>query len=1227
MVNHPENYLTLRYQRLDTALIAAEYVNLAQLSKVGDSKVDTTVESQKKLLEIEQHLTQAHTLYFKRQYQQAIDEYKITQNLIYRMLFPGLSKAVARRPEIEYPIGSRLFEALLGASLEYVEALAPQTISTSFGSAFVDIPQDEIAKLAPYEELGVNLAENIPRQVIYDSQLAASYVERGQWERAEYFYQRARRNLEGIETPEAISAKAALELSLGGVYIQLGRTAEAKALLGSAAETFGAVEDPVGQAQASLNLAAALVKEENGEQASKQLEQAKQLLARAQGVARITEQPRQPSAEQPITPRGIRPDIRPDVTPGISFRPDLLTDITPRINITNVRPISTGSLVRALSPNRNLAAVVDLSAVEAVTRLGTVNPETLNALSNARGLGVTYRQLGRGSGWLNQPLESKVETRERTYVKELGILVGKQVFKAQWTAGSKLPVEKIVEGVYKWRVERLNLSDLIWRYDLPSDFAVQLPHLYFYVIPVALGDCYHALGEYDTAESYYLNAADYQYINTALEIPALWRKLAENTLAWGDWLYRNDEFQAALEIYRKVLEPPGTAAVVWVDSPLYKHAQLARVGEQVKSMLTTYETAGVGNLNPTLAAAVLEIRARVLQLNAGLDFLGTPANVVPIWSFEYLQNVARYFAQQAVQAEREFINFWDRAENESLTRQQLQQAVTLGFAEQELARQQREAADAEVSVYSFGSALATLRRQNVQQNRTDYANMSRERIWIDAANAFYGIGSQRKFKNGGKVQDEVFRLTERRGQITLDYELASMDRQIAELQQGEFAAQAQLAAANARVEAARQMEEVARLRTQAAQQNLDAFNNQFFTPEIWYQMGNFMRGISQSYLYMAIRIARLMQKAYNFENDLNRRFIKVDYSTNTVKGMLAADALLLDIESFTYDLITNTQRKQVPVKQTISLAQRYPFLFETQFRRTGKIDFETRLEDFDLDYPGTYSRRIESIEVEVEGILPESGVRGILTNGGISRYRTTDINQIKFRIQPKETLVLSEYRINQDAVTFPADPRKLKVFEGAGVAGSWTLEIPRASNDLDFNAITDIRLTFYYHARYDEALANAAKAQLASFAGVNLRSRIIPLRWAFPDAFFHFQDTGRLTFELESFAFPFNETNPQIRNLTMLVIPVTGVNPTSWNIRLGVPAHPATIAAQPNSQGEITATAGHPWQPLAAGTALGQYIIEMQAGENPDLIENGMLNLSRIQNIILVLEYEFTPRV
>ena len=70
-------------------------------------------------------------------------------------------------------------------------------------------------------------------------------------------------------------------------------------------------------------------------------------------------------------------------------------------------------------------------------------------------------------------------------------------------------------------------------------------------------------------------------------------------------------------------------------------------------------------------------------------------------------------------------------------------------------------------------------------------------------------------------------------------------------------------------------------------------------------------------------------------------------------------------------------------------------------------------------------------------------------------------------MQPPETLVLSDYDLRTDAIVVDTDRRQRRIFEGAGVASSWTLELPREVNEIDYGSLIDVRLTFTYQARYD----------------------------------------------------------------------------------------------------------------------------------------------------------------
>lgn len=1167
-VKFQENFLTIREISETAAHYALE--NNGLLSEaLHPNYQQAGGQAEKKLQEIKAHLTTANALFLRRRYREAIDTYKTAQALIYKLLYPGFPTPVARRPEAVFPLDPVLFNPLLAAGLDLVEALPLTDFSDKFGPIFTEVPEIR-SSLGVFEGMGVRSADEALQLTKKDSELGISYAARGQWNRSEYYFKRAMEHAARADSEDAKSAYGAAAINLAVVYINKDQAEEAHHMLNQANRIFVQHGDLVGQAQYCFNMAAAYVKQGAQGRAAELLKQGEQLVKQAEG----------------LSPENL-----------------------------SVR----GSIPQAAA---SLMSVTDKLSID---------PRSLSDLHTAQGLAVTFRMPGKGGGWVNQRVESRVTSEEKSFTKMLGTTIGKERLEFKWKSGDAPPTDEII-AVYKSRIDYSDLRLIRWKDEIITDFSIQLPHNYFYIIPVALGDCYHALGDYETANSHYLSAANYEYINTAFELPALWLKIATNVLHWGDLLYKNDDYTGAGNVYRIVALAPGSPQPVNTESPLYKHAKLSARGAEVRTMLAGYSVSGsIGGMNPQLAIIVLTIRNRMAMLAANLDFLGM-ANIVPIWTFDYLQNVARYFAQQAIQAERGFIDFYDRGENESLTRQQLEQASSIASSELELAKQQREAAEMEVKVYQAGRDYAATRTANAQQNYNDYSAMSWERIGLQTTIAWYSSQNPWELENGidggsQHIHEVIAEKTKRSQTITREYELAAMQRQKEEMAKAQAMAQAQLNASVAQLDVAKQNEQIAKLRKQAAKDNLEAFENQFFSEDVWYQMGQFMRGISASYFNMALRSARMMQRAYNFENDMERYAIKTDYASQSVKGMLAADALMLDVDSFTYDAIVNVQRKRVPVKHTISLMDRYPFLFETAFRRTGRMAFETRIEDFDLAFPGTFARRIESVEVEIVGVLPSGGVRGTLTNGGVSRYRTADINDLKVRIQPKETLVLSEYRLREDSFIFPADGRTLKIFEGAGVASSWVLDIPRSTNDLDYYSIADIRITFYYNANYDETLAEGVKTQLAAAAGANLRQRSIPLRWTYPDAFFHFQDTGILEFSLGLTDFPFQEENPQIRNLSLLVLTDEGVDPSGWTVRLSVPEHAAAAAASPNAQGEIVASAGHPWEPLAAGSSIGSYRVEINAADNPALVVDGKLQLGAIRNIVLLTEYEFTPRV
>jgi hypothetical protein len=785
----------------------------------------------------------------------------------------------------------------------------------------------------------------------------------------------------------------------------------------------------------------------------------------------------------------------------------------------------------------------------------------------------------------------------------------------------------------------------------------------------------HQLGLYLQAAQSYALVAQGNPIPiplTATDVAFIWLRWAQLGLDWGDALFRNsnelnDQLQGASDIYQSVVVVVNGVASVpdpqTHPSPLYQTPSLKPAADAAATIIanlpglisgqTTVQTLG---LNPLQAAVIIEVYRQVVKIQSGLDYWGHWHNTVPIWNFDYLQSIAINFAQLAISAERDFINFQDRNDQSRFTRQQLAQMVSQAGAEVDAANDHIRAAAAERGAYQSGAALADLRATDARANADEYANLSPLSMQFSALATQISGGDQGDLGQlnyladqamaGASVtftgsQSDLFNNSHGAGaaaaqlaaaRLNREYEVDSLRRTADEMGVAALQAQQEVATAQARLTTAVATATVARLHAAAAQQNLQAFDAQTFTPDTWLRMADLMWRLYRRYFDMALKSALLMQQAYNFETDQALQFIKADYSTDEVKGLLAADALMADIQQFTYDLITSTAGKPQPLTQTIALAQRYPFAFERQFRKTGVLEFETRIDDFDLAYPGTYAGRIENVEVELVGLVPVTGISGTLTNSGISAYRTPasasapGTSGLKYRLQSKETLVLSDYSTRRDNLLLSSDQRMMRIFQGAGVVSTWRLEIPKAINDIDYGALVDVRFTLYYKARYDPDLHDRVLKELASRPGINARQRGLPLRWVYPDAFFKFQDTGSLSLTLKAFDFKANETAPLITQVGAVIATTGGLAAGGIVVDLSTPGKNAATATSDNGGLIDNSTSGNPWSVLIGGSALGDYLLTVSASKNPSLVKNGKLDLSGIANIALILAYTFTPK-
>jgi len=852
-----------------------------------------------------------------------------------------------------------------------------------------------------------------------------------------------------------------------------------------------------------------------------------------------------------------------------------------------------------------------------------------------------------------------VPQRQAGFVTETNGVLSVQT--TQWATGGTPDISAIKSIIYAPHATATILPDALSNAMGLWDLAAQLPHYYFYIIPLAEGEAYQALGDYAQAESCFLSAAGYTFVNLAVEGPYIWTKLAELYLAWGDNSFQQGDVPTATQVYSNVLIPGSPTAPT---TPLYTLAGLstaATIAVALIPQLATLASNGTGSVSGddiAIATVLLQIYGRVTQINSNLDYWGNYAPSIPIWSYTYLQQVAINFAQLAQQCEQETITYNMQLDQSTLTQAQLKSQAAQSTGQVNAAKQALAQAKAQAAAYQAAYTLAQTRATDAAADATDYGNLNSQALFwaqntqtygsfnVPLNQVFYGgygngpvsvsdlqqLGSDPNdpamYSNGTTSAPFAQWMA---GNYSQDYQIDSMNRTTTEMNQAATQAKAELAAAQAQVTVAQANLTVAQLQATGATQVLQAFTSAVFTPQVWQYMANAIDTIYQQYMTMALRAAKLMQAAYNFENDVSVAFIKDAYTSSGPVGngsLMGAESLMLDIQSFTDDLVNSSRGKQQLLKTSISLASHNGYLFQTQFVKTGTMSFETSLDDFDSAYPGIYQGRIRSVSLSVQGIVPTAGLSGSLTNGGISWYRlpsdlATPATPTRVRIQDTETLVLSDYNPAQDGVLNSSDGNQMGIFEDAGVASSWVLSIPPTVNDIDYTALTDVVVTFLYEARFDPQLTPTVLAQLATRPGYYTKERTIVLNWVYPDLFFAFVQTGTFTLPLGSGDFPTNQTSPVITAVSLAVTTSASGGANGVTFSLTAPGKAATEAAA-NSSGVVTSQGpGSLWAPLTGGSALGNWVVSVvQPATNPP----PPFDLTKVTNVVLILDYTFTPR-
>lgn len=217
-------------------------------------------------------------------------------------------------------------------------------------------------------------------------------------------------------------------------------------------------------------------------------------------------------------------------------------------------------------------------------------------------------------------------------------------------------------------------------------------------------------------------------------------------------------------------------------------------------------------------------------------------------------------------------------------------------------------------------------------------------------------------------------------------------------------------------------------------------------------------------------------------------------------------------------------------------------------------------------------------------------------------------------------MLLSNYNLKSDVLVFKPSNETLGVFENSGVATGWTIEIPPAANDLNYDTITDIKLILYFTARYDSIIADIVRAKLPK---TDTRSAVYPIRFLFPDEFFHFKDTGELNFSIGPEDFPYHQIDQVLKNFAIRITTESGTTPANIQLQVSTGAHPGEVGVITGPDGTVKSENTDPANSLNVfleSKAADDWHVEIAPTENPEL------NLKQINDVFLFIEYEFKYR-
>jgi hypothetical protein len=313
----------------------------------------------------------------------------------------------------------------------------------------------------------------------------------------------------------------------------------------------------------------------------------------------------------------------------------------------------------------------------------------------------------------------------------------------------------------------------------------------------------------------------------------------------------------------------------------------------------------------------------------------------------------------------------------------------------------------------------------------------------------------------------------------------------------------------------------------------------------------------QSY-QLACGLAQMAQAAYQYEMSSTENYINIGSWNNQYQGLMAADALALSLNQLEQAYLKNNNRS-LEIQKTISMARMNPMAL-SQLKETGTSNFDLSEYLFDFDFPGHYNRKIKSVSITIPAIVgPYQNIKATLVQTANAVVTKASVLGVEYLMKlsptmPSDGSLRMNWNANQqiaistgtsDVGLFQLnfnDERYLP-FENTGAVSSWSFEMPKASNQLDFNSINDMIIELKYTASdggvtFKNEVLKIQDSNNDFVLQKYKATQYISLKQQFGDAWHQLLTTGQTTLGLIRKMYPVNISNVVLGYQPISLLPV-----------------------------------------------------------------------------------------